>query len=146
MKINDLFEDDPRVKSERVRLTISIPVSALAVYKRMADVSGLSISRSIGDWLSDTSEGAQAMAELLEMARSQPLRAASEVHAAAVKANSLTFELMQKLSGVEGDGSAEARSRGAGDPAPSGGASDGGTPPVSNTGGKGSQSRRKGQK
>jgi len=142
MKINDLFEDDVRAKTERVRLTVSVPVSALAVYRRMADVSGVSVGRSIGDWLSDTVEGAEAMVELIEMAKAQPLKAAAQVHAAAVKANSMTFELMQKLSGDDtGPTTGQAgAARGCGP------VSSGDTPPVSNTGGKGSKPSRKTKK
>jgi len=142
MKINDLFEDDVRAKTERVRLTVSVPVSALAVYRRMADVSGVSVGRSIGDWLSDTVEGAEAMVELIEMAKAQPLKAAAQVHAAAVKANSMTFELMQKLSGDDtGPTTGQAGAARGGGPV-----SSGDTPPVSNTGGKGSKPSRKTKK
>jgi len=157
MKINDIFEDDVRAKTERVRLTVSVPVNALAVYRRMADVSGVSVGRSIGDWLSDTVEGAEAMVELIEMAKAQPLKAAAQVHAAAVKANSLTFELMQKLSSDDVDHSADGGVRrgsrcaqpdaeGSTDSEGVGGAFGGDTPPYSNTGGKGSKPSRKTKK
>jgi len=153
MKINDLFEDDVRAKTERVRLTVSVPVNALAVYRRMADVSGVSVGRSIGDWLSDTVHGAEAMVELIEMAKAQPLKAAAQVHAAAVRANELTTDLMQKLSIAEAD---EAAQRGpacgdtvaesSADSDGEGSTSGGDTPPYSNTGGKGSKPSRKTKK
>lgn len=142
MKINDLFEEGSRASTERIRLTVSVPVDALAVYRRMSDVSGLSVGRCIGDWLSDTVEGAEAMIELMEMAKAQPFRAASQVHAAAVKANSMTFELMQRLS-ADDDGSATGRACAGRGGEPS---SAGDTPPYSNTGGKGSKPSRKTKK
>jgi len=142
MKINDLFEDDSRAKAERVRLTVSVPANALAVYRRMADVSGVSVGRSIGDWLSDTVQGAEAMVELIEMAKAQPLKAAAQVHAAAVKANSLTTELMRKLS-TEGEAGPAQRGPACGDTASGNADFEGDTPPYSNTGGKGSKTSRK---
>lgn len=156
MRVDDLFEDQVKDKSDRVRLTVSVPADALAVYRRLADISGASVGRSIGDWLSDTAEGAQAMIEMIEMAKAQPLRAAVQVHAAAVKANSLTFELMQKLSsddegsssGWVGRGTSHARTgeEPSSDSDARSGAVGGLTPPYSNTGGKGSKTSRKTKK
>jgi hypothetical protein len=57
---------------ERIRTTISLPKDVHEVFKRMADVGGVSISRCMGDWLADTSDGAQMVAQKMQQARDSP--------------------------------------------------------------------------
>lgn len=144
MALEDLFQDDVREKrGQRVRLTVSVPASALEIYRRMAEISGSSVGRTIGDWLSDTAEAAEAVNEIQMKAKAAPLIAAAEVHAAAVKANSVTWDLLKSLSDSVSN---PQRGPHLGDAAGSTSESseDGLTPPYSNTGGKGSKTRRKG--
>ena len=44
--------------SARTRTTISLPVETLEVFKCMSEITGVSVSRCIGDWLADTQDAA----------------------------------------------------------------------------------------
>lgn len=55
--------------TDRIRTTISIPQDAYEVFKQMADVSGMSVSRCMGDWLKETSDGAQLVTDRLAEVR-----------------------------------------------------------------------------
>lgn len=57
------------VMSERVRTTISVDPDVLATFKRLADLGQVSVGRFIGDWLSDTADGAEHVA--LELSRAK---------------------------------------------------------------------------
>lgn len=67
--------------TERIRTTISIPQEAYEVFKQMADVSGTSVSRCMGDWLAETAEGAQHVSMQLQRAREVSKRGIKELHA-----------------------------------------------------------------
>ena len=58
-------------------LRVSIPISpeVLAKFQRFADASGLSVSKSIGNWLRDTVSGLDAMTDILEVHRRSPSKA-----------------------------------------------------------------------
>ena len=58
--------------SERIRLTITVTREAHEVFSRMAGASGMSLGRTIGDWLEDTIDGAQFVAQKLVEAKAQP--------------------------------------------------------------------------
>lgn len=70
--------------TERVRLTITVPAETHAVFQRMADVSGQSLGRVMGDWLTDTAEGAQIVVKKLQEAREAPKLVMREFRAMAV--------------------------------------------------------------
>ena len=55
--------------TDRIRTTISIPQDVYEVFKQMADVSGTSVSRCMGDWLKETSDGAQLVTDRLAQRR-----------------------------------------------------------------------------
>lgn len=67
--------------SERIRTTISVDPEVYEVFKRMADAAGMSVSRTMGDWLADTAEGAQFVALKMAEARSAPMTVMRELHA-----------------------------------------------------------------
>jgi hypothetical protein len=98
-----------------VRTTISVRPEVLAVFKRLCAASGVSLSRGIGEWLVDTVEAAEAMADLVEKAREQPNMVVRQLQGYALGLTDMTNDLLEEL-----------RTR------PSGGV----TPPVGNTGGK----------
>lgn len=68
--------------TDRIRTTISVPQDVYEVFKQMADVSGTSVSRCMGDWLAETAEGAQHVSTQLQRAREQSLKGLQELHAA----------------------------------------------------------------
>jgi len=100
--------------SKPVRVTVPVDPEVLERFKRLAAVSGNSVGKSMGDWLSDTSDGVVAMAELMERAREQPKLVARELHGYALGLTDLTSDLLEQF-----------RARNSAH-----------TPPVGNTGGK----------
>lgn len=125
----------PPPTKKPVRTTISVDSDVLEVFQRLASLSGVSQSRAIGEWLKDTVDAANLMADLMQKAREQPKLVAQELRGYALGLSDLTQELLQQVreKGPEGpDGKRSAAG-------PSGSFSDlvgGLTPPVGNTGGK----------
>lgn len=64
---------------ERIRLTITVTPEVHAAFQRMADVSGMSIGRAMGDWLGDTLEGVEFVTGQLVKAREAPRQVAKEM-------------------------------------------------------------------
>jgi hypothetical protein len=69
------------MKIDRVRTTISLPPEIHEIFKRMSEVSGVSISRCMGDWLADTGDAAEMITTQLEKARRSPMAALKEMRA-----------------------------------------------------------------
>jgi len=59
--------------TERVRTTISLDPEVLDVFRRMAEASNTSVSRCMGDWLTDTADAARVIALQVEEAKRAPL-------------------------------------------------------------------------
>lgn len=98
----------------KVRVTVPVTPEVQEAFKRLADASGLSVGKAMGEWLQDTLEAVESMADLMEKARAQPKLVARQLQGYALGITDLTNELMEDL-----------RKR----PMAV-------TPPVSNTGGK----------
>ncbi len=107
-----------------VRTTIAVRPEVLESFKRLCAVSGVSVSRGIGDWLADTVDAAEAMADLVQKAREQPKMVMRELQGYAMGLSDMTSDLLEDL-----------RSRSV-SAVPKSGAKTGDTPPVGNTGGK----------
>lgn len=133
-----------------VRVTVPVRPDVLAAFQRLAAAQGVSTGKAMGEWLSDTMDGVDALIELLGRARRAPKVAAREIHSYAVGLTDLTAELLEEMKqrsrervpGREGGraraaGSA-AEGRGEGTAARKAAArkSEPLTPPVGNTGGK----------
>jgi hypothetical protein len=58
--------------SERVRTTVSVDPDVLEVFRVMAEVAGVSVSRCMGDWLADTADGALLVSQKMREARQSP--------------------------------------------------------------------------
>lgn len=67
--------------AERIRLTISVSPEAHAAFLRMAEASGMSLGRCMGEWLDDTSEGVEFVTSKLIAAREAPIRVIRELQA-----------------------------------------------------------------
>lgn len=118
--------------SERIRLTITVTPEVHAVFTRIADASGQSLGRTMGDWLCDTAEGAQFVASKMEEARRAPKTVMREFQAMArglVDAVDEEVEAIRKRS-MAGGGEAPAQRR----RATAGRAAGAGGPPSSPTG------------
>lgn len=112
---------------ERVRLTISVSPEVHATFQRMAAATGVSLGRAMGDWLADTHEAAQFMANAVERAREAPKLALRELHGILLGTADETAQALSAMRrGVAGVGAPRSGARTAGAP----------SPPSSNTGGK----------
>ena len=67
--------------SDRIRLTISVSPEAHAAFSRMAEASGMSLGRCMGEWLDDTIEGVEFVTGKLREARDAPVRVIRELQA-----------------------------------------------------------------
>lgn len=70
--------------TERIRTTISIDPEVFEVFKTMAEAGGTSVSRCMGDWLADTVDGAQFVAQKMQEARKAPMNVMREFQAMSV--------------------------------------------------------------
>lgn len=120
----------PHPMTDRIRTTISLDPEVHAIFVRMAEAAGQSVSRCMGDWLADTAEGAQLVALKMQEARNAPKTVMRELQAMArglVDEVDTTLDAIRKKS-LGGAGQAKAQPRMAG--------SARALPPSSNTGGK----------
>jgi hypothetical protein len=108
--------------SERIRTTISLPPEALEIFKRMAEAGNMSVSRCMGDWLTDTADAAELITLKMEEAKRAPMMVMREMRAMVAGLNSSVIDTEE-----------EVRQRRAAR-APAGAAAQ--QPPSSNTGGK----------
>jgi len=67
--------------ADRIRTTISLDPAVHAIFVAMAEASGMSVSRCMGDWLADTAEGAQFVALKMQEARKAPKLVMREMQA-----------------------------------------------------------------
>jgi len=120
--------------SERIRLTISVEPEVHAIFSKMAEASGMSLGKCMGDWLADTAEGAQFVAMKMVEARKAPKTVMREMQAMAHGLAQEVDAQVDKIrkSALTGDGEARFPRHGGG--------RQGVTPPSSNTGGKVPQS------
>lgn len=59
--------------TERIRLTISVTPEVHAIFTKMAEAAGVSLGKCMGDWLADTAEGAEFVAQKVVEARQAPM-------------------------------------------------------------------------
>lgn len=114
--------------TERIRTTISITPEVLAVFKRMGEAGNMSTSRVIGEWLSDTAEGAEMIVLKMEEAKRAPMAVMREMQALVAGMAEVVDSDMEKVRALSGrrSGAAQAHQRGAREEAA--------PPPFSNTG------------
>lgn len=101
-------------KQETIRVTVPVTAEVKAVFEHLSQVSGVSVGKAMGTWLSDTSSAALQMAEIMVQARQQPKMVADRLHGYALGLSEVTADLLEHIKGRESTV----------------------TPPVSNTGGK----------
>lgn len=137
--------------TDRVRFTIAVDADVYEAFADLAASSGVSLSRCIGDWLRDTSEAAQMTTIKLNAVRRSPQDAFEAFMREAVVPS--VVELLSRPEGLRlrrssrGDSPAS-QARGLPSAAEphrpvQGRAAAGGSPPSSNTGGKGDGKTRR---
>ena len=141
------------MSNETKRVMVPITPEVQADFERLAAAQGCTTGRAISEWLTDTLEGAAAIADLVEKARREPIAAMRQMHSYALGLGDMTTEILDGLrkatsSKSEGGGQQQPESGSAGadgrlsarslrdvlDQAQSRG--DALYPPVGNTGGK----------
>ena len=85
----------PPTKPSRV----SVPVSAevLEAFQRLAKASGTSTGKAMAEWLQDTLDAAQYMAETMEKARAAPKLVAQQLHQYALGLSDETGALLERV-------------------------------------------------
>ena len=110
---------------DRIRTTISLDPEVHEIFKKMAEAARMSVSRCMGEWLADTSEGAQFVANKMIQARAAPMVVMREMQAMSVGlAEEVESTISHMRAGMKAEragaaGSASPPSRSAGVRAPS---------------------------
>lgn len=85
--------------TERIRTTITVPAEVHAVFTRMSEAAGISLGRCMGDWLTDTLDGAQFVAQKMEEAKRMPKTVMREFQAMASGLHEAISEEVGRLGG-----------------------------------------------
>lgn len=117
--------------TERIRLTVSITPETHEVFSRIAAAHSTSLGRAIGDWLSDTHEGAAFVAGKVEEARRSPKTAMRSFQALGLALHDEATEQLDQIRRGAASSTAPARSA-----QPGGQGQWRAVPPSGNTGGK----------
>lgn len=123
-------------KPETIRLTIPVTAEVHAAFTRISKAAGMPVGRAMGEWLGDTIDAANYLAETLENARAAPRLVAQQLHA---YAQGLTDETGSLLARVR----KESKERSPGLARDARGSDSAITPPLCNTGGKVPSSKKK---
>lgn len=118
--------------TERIRTTISLSPEVLEIFKRMADAGNMSVSRCMGDWLTDTADAAQMITLKMEEAKKAPMRVVREMRGLLAGLTDTVNDAEESVRKAR----REAREGGAAAPpsGPTEASSDAQEPPFSNTG------------
>ena len=115
------------MKEKTVRLSIALPLETKEIYQRMAKAAGLSLSKTIAEWLADTGDAALFTSLKMEEARNAPTQVFNDLLSMTAGAREAIFTAKSDLRKTrKGAPSAPARSAL--------------HPPSSNTGGYGNKS------
>ena len=88
----------PTPSDERIRLTITVTPEVHSAFSRLAKASGMSLGRSMGEWLGDTLDAVSYTADKVEQARAAPKLVMREMHAYALGLADETGAVLQSLS------------------------------------------------
>lgn len=117
--------------SPTLRVSVPITPEVHEAFKKLASATGMSTGKAMGDWLTDTLEAVEFMAEKVQQARAAPKIVMREMHAYALGLADETGALLERVAekGKQDRAAASARAT----PGPAS------RPPPSNTGGKGTR-------
>lgn len=87
--------------TERIRTTISLTPEAYDIFKRMAEAGNTSVSRCMGDWLSDTADAAELITLKMEEAKSAPMAVLREMQALLVGMGEAVIETKKDLRDLQ---------------------------------------------
>ena len=84
-------------KPKTIRLTIPVSAEAHAAFTRIARATGMPVGRAMAEWMDDTLDAAQYLAETLEKAREAPRLVAQQLHAYALGVADETGQLLKQV-------------------------------------------------
>ena len=87
----------PPVPAKPIRLTITVSPEVHEAFQRMADASGMSLGRCMGEWMQDTLEGVQFVTAQLVKAREAPRQVVKDMRQMALGSVDLADELLADL-------------------------------------------------
>ena len=119
----------PPPAKKKIRLTIPVTPEVHEAFQRIGKATAMPTGRAMAEWLGDTLDAAQYLAETLEKARAAPKLVAQQLHAYALGLTDETGALLQKMREGPGPLATHAQQGSPASPTPL-------TPPSSNTGGK----------
>jgi hypothetical protein len=119
-------------QTKSIRLTIPVTPEVHQAFTRISKASGMPVGRAMGEWLGDTLDAAQYLAETLEKARGAPRLVAQQLHAYAHGLADETGALLDKIRQDPGTRAGRPGTRSG----PVGPAAASVSPPPCNTGGK----------
>lgn len=82
---------------ERIRTTISIEKEVHQIFVAMAEAGGMSVSRCMGEWLADTADGAQFVAQKMQEAKASPKNVMRELQALTTGMHELSTDILQQM-------------------------------------------------
>ena len=129
------------IMSDRIRTTISLTPEAYEIFKRMADATNTSVSRTMGDWLTDTADAATLITIKMEEAKRAPMKVMRELRSMVAGMGNEVDTIMTDIRSkarAEGVSPGVTRASGARSAVPASLSS----PPSSNTGGKSTNSAK----
>lgn len=91
------MQTPPTPESKEVRLTIPVTAEVHEAFTRIAKATKMPVGRAMGEWLADTIEAAQLMAQKLEQARAAPRLVMQEMHAYALGLADETGVLLEQV-------------------------------------------------
>lgn len=94
-RFNVIHNDSMTIKN--LRVSVPITPDVLAKFQRFSDASGLSVSKSIGDWLRDTVSGLDAMTDILESHKRSPAQAMEKLTLLASALQDMTAGAMNSM-------------------------------------------------
>lgn len=80
-----------------IRVSVPVTPEVLAKFQRFSEASGLSLGKSMGDWLKDTADGLQAMTDILEAHKRSPAKAMAQLSTYATALQDITSETIKKM-------------------------------------------------
>lgn len=90
-------------KPKQVRVTIALDSSVYSTYKEMADITGLSFSRTVSEWLGDTEQAAKHLSLVMQDAKLAPARVLNELMAVTSGVRAEILDLKQVIrAGADG--------------------------------------------
>ena len=80
-----------------VRVTVPVSPEVHAAFQRMAEASGMSVGRCMGEWLADTQEGVEFVTAQLVKARTAPRQVVKDLRQMALGGVDVADDLLREL-------------------------------------------------